>query len=139
VEITLKQGEDEHRIKERELKTDIHSLKTQNKEQELSHNDYVFALNTDFSKKQTNLRLEYERMFNDTKKKYDLKLQKIRSEMEEARAALIKQAEEQKDAKIAQLTKEHGKKYTEIKNYYADITATNLALIKQLKNEINDL
>lgn len=29
------------------------------------------------------------------------------------------------------------KKYNAIKNYYSDITATNLDLIKTLKNEIN--
>lgn len=36
VEITLKQLEDEHRIKSRELKTDIRSLKVVKKEQEIS-------------------------------------------------------------------------------------------------------
>ena len=46
--------------------------------------------------------------------------------------------EEKKDQRISQLTKEHQKKYQEIKNYYSDITATNLDLIKQLKNEINE-
>lgn len=65
-------------------------------------------------------------------------MQKLRTEMEEARATLIKQLEEKKDAKISQLTKEHSKKYTEIKNYYSDITATNLDLIKELKNKINE-
>jgi hypothetical protein len=70
--------------------------------------------------------------------KYDLKMHKMRGEMEDARAQLIKNLEEKKDARIAQLTKEHSKKYTEIKNYYSDITATNLDLIKSLKTEIND-
>jgi hypothetical protein len=44
VEITLKQLEDEHRIRERSLKTDIRSLEVALKEQETSQNDYVFAL-----------------------------------------------------------------------------------------------
>jgi hypothetical protein len=37
------------------------------------------------------------------------------------------------------LTTEHTKKYSDIKAYYTEITATNLDLIKQLKNEIKAL
>jgi predicted metallo-beta-lactamase superfamily hydrolase len=72
------------------------------------------------------------------KKKYDLKMHKLRAEIEDMRAQLMKNLEDKKDARIAQLTKEHSKKYTEIKNYYSDITATNLDLIKGLKNDINE-
>lgn len=59
--------------------------------------------------------------------------------MEEHRSNVIKEAETKKETKIAALTKEHNNKYIQIKNYYADITATNLDLIKQLKNEINEM
>ncbi|KRX07161.1 hypothetical protein PPERSA_00071 [Pseudocohnilembus persalinus] len=139
VEITLKQLEDEHRIKSRELKTDTRSLKVIKKEQEVSQHDYVmYALNFDFSKKFLSLRQDYERLANDIKKKYDNKMAKLRTEMEEARQALIKQLEEKKDLKIGNIKKEHHKKYQDIKNYYSDITATNLDLIRQLKNEINE-
>lgn len=55
---------------------------------------------------------------------------KLRTEMEEARQALIKQLEEKKDLKIGNIKKEHHKKYQDIKNYYSDITATNLDLIR---------
>ena len=138
MEVTLKQLEDDHRLKEREFKTDNRTLKIILKEQQLSHFDYVFALKTEFDKQSTLLRQEYERVANDIKRKYDLKMQKLRTEMEDARAQLIKNLEEKKDQRISQLTKEHQKKYQEIKNYYSDITATNLDLIKQLKNEINE-
>lgn len=37
------------------------------------------------------------------------------------------------------LTSEHLKKYSDIKAYYTEITATNLDLIKQLRNEISQL
>ena len=69
-------------------------------------------------------------MFNDVKDKYDLKMRKLRQEMEDQRVTLIKQAEEKKNDKILTLTKDHSRKYTDIKNYYADITATNLDMIK---------
>ena len=31
----------------------------------------------------------------------------------------------------------HSKKYSEIKSYYSDITISNIDMIKQFKNEIN--
>ncbi|CAK61701.1 unnamed protein product (macronuclear) [Paramecium tetraurelia] len=138
VEVTLKQLEDDHRMKDRELKTDIRSLKVQQKEADLAQNDYMFALKTEYDRQATQLRQNFERQANDLKEKYHLKMEKLRREMEEARNNLIKILQEKKDLRIQQLTKEHSKKYTEIKNYYSDITATNLDMIKSLKNEITD-
>lgn len=66
-------------------------------------------------------------------------MQKVRNEMETHRKQLIKQLEDKKDDKIKKLTTEHTKKYSDIKAYYTEITATNLDLIKQLKNEIKEL
>ena len=70
----------------------------------MSHLDYTFALNADQDKKMTLQRQEYERQFIDVKKKYDLKMQKMRNEMEEARSQIIKQAEEKKDDIIRRTT-----------------------------------
>lgn len=64
-------------------------------------------------------------------------MSKMRQEMEEARNAITKQVDDNKIAKIAQITKEHNKKYQEIKNYYADITATNHDKIKTNTVDIN--
>jgi len=129
----LKHQEDDDRIKERELKFDNRALKVQRKEQEVNYNEYEFALRMDNDKKITELRQDYERRADDVKNKYDLKMAKLRDEMEEYRAHLIKQIEDKKDAAIKDLTGRHTKEYAEIKSYYADITATNLNLIKQLK------
>lgn len=63
-------------------------------------------------------------------------MQKMRSEMEETRATLIRQAEDKKDTIIQQLTRDHVKKYMDIKAYYMDITTNNITTIKKLKNEI---
>lgn len=64
-------------------------------------------------------------------------MQKMRAEMEEARSLLIKQAEDKKDDIIKELTKEHVKKYQDIKAYYMDITTNNIGTIKKLKSEIS--
>lgn len=130
--------EDEHLIKSREWITDIRSLKVVKKEQEVSQIDYLFAIDQDRARRLTQARHDYERIANDIKRKYDEKMKKLRNEMEEARANIISRLETKKDQKIQQIVREHTKKYTDIKNYYSDITATNLDLIKQLKNEINE-
>lgn len=51
----------------------------------------------------------------------------------------IKNLEEKKEEKIKRLVNEHTKKYSDIKTYYTEITATNLDLIKQLRHEITQL
>lgn len=81
VQITLKQLEDQHRIRERALKTDIRSLEVSLKEQETSQNDYIFALKSENDKKVTEQRQQFQRKMTDLKKKYDLKMLKVRNEM----------------------------------------------------------
>jgi hypothetical protein len=139
VEITLKQLEDEHRIKERELKTDIRSLQINLREQELSNNDFRFALKVEHDKRTTMQRQEFERLASELKKKYALKMDKQRAEMEEERMRIIKALEDRKDDMIKSRTSEHAQKYTQIKTYYSDIIATNLDFIKQLRIDISDL
>lgn len=105
----------------------------------MSQEDYTFALKAENDKKQTEYRQEFERRANDLKKKYDLKMLKVRNEMEQYRKNLIKHLEQKKDDKIKKLTTEHTKKYSDIKAYYTEITATNLDLIRQLRNQISGL
>ena len=63
---------------------------------------------------------------------------KLRTQLEQAKSQKIKQLEDKKNSEIAVLTKENGKKYVDIKNYFADIINSNLDLIKQLKIEVDD-
>ena len=62
----------------------------------------------------------------------------LREEMERKRKSLILQIENKKNAAIKDLTSKHQKKYNDIKNYYQEITNTNLDIIKQLKDELTD-
>ena len=62
----------------------------------------------------------------------------LRQEMENKRKNEIKKIQEKKDQAIDELTKKHDQKYLDIKNYYTEITNTNLDIIKQLKDELID-
>ena len=60
----------------------------------------------------------------------------LRTEMERKRKKRIQMIETRKNAKIKECTLKHEKKYAEIKEYYQDITSTNLDIIKFLKEEL---
>jgi hypothetical protein len=62
----------------------------------------------------------------------------LRKEMEKRRDQEIQKIEAKKNARIKELTQTHDKKYKDIKNYYQEITNTNLDIIKQLKEELAD-
>jgi len=136
--ITLKNVEDENRINARELKQDLRSLKVAKKEQEVRHAEYLNALTKEKNKEMTRLRQDFERISNEIHLKFKNKMLNLRQEMENKRKNEIKMIQEKKDQAIKELTAKHDQKYVDIKNYYTEITNTNLDIIKQLKDELID-
>lgn len=65
--------------------------------------------------------------------KYSKKMQVLRDELDLRRKTEIHEVEERKNNQISELMKNHEKAFSEIKNYYNDITLKNLALISLLK------
>lgn len=57
---------------------------------------------------------------------------------EKKRKAEIERIEGKKNEAIRTLTKKHEQKYTDIKEYYSEITNTNMDIIKQLKDDLLD-
>ena len=57
----------------------------------------------------------------------------LRDELELRRKTEIHEIEERKNSQINTLMKNHEKAFSDIKNYYNDITLNNLALINSLK------
>lgn len=139
LEQNQKQLEDKHRVQEREQIIDNRYLKSKLREQELGDQNFQFALQFESGKTSILARQEFEREARELKAMYDLKMQKVRSEMEEIRHSRIRAQESKKDVKIKEIIQNFSHKYKDIKNYYNDITASNLGYIKQLKSEINEL
>ena len=132
----LQQKEDQNRIITQDLDSDQRDLQKKLKEQELSQHNYIFALQFDANQNQTQQRQEHERAMRELTLKYDLKKRKVYAEMEEIRGIQTKKLEEEKEAKIKTLKQTHASNYKDIKNYYNDITTSNLSLIKQFKEDI---
>ena len=94
----------------------------------MNKNEYVFTLKIDYDKITTQLRQKYERAYNDSKlnTKQDIEL-------------TIKLIEDKEDIVIKILTASHAEKYTNIKNYYADIITNNWRLKLMIcKKEYSD-
>lgn len=62
--------------------------------------------------------------------KYKHKMLLVRMDMEKKRKAEIAKIEARKDMAIKDLTSQHAGKYAAIKEYYQEITSTNLDIIK---------
>lgn len=65
--------------------------------------------------------------------KYDKKMKMLRDELDLRRKTEIHEVEERKNGQISTLMQRHEEAFTDIKNYYNDITLNNLALINSLK------
>lgn len=84
----------------------------------------------------TQLRSDFERQAREIEAKYEKKMRTLRDELDLRRKTEIHEIEERKNGQINSLMKNHEKAFSDIKNYYNDITLNNLALINTLKVSI---
>ena len=84
----------------------------------------------------TELRDDFERQAREIELKYERKMRALRDELDLRRKTEIHEIEERKNGQINTLMKTHEKAFSDIKNYYNDITLNNLALINTLKVSI---
>lgn len=66
-------------------------------------------------------------------------MQMLRQEQDLRRKTEIHEIEERKNSQINTLMKNHEKAFSDIKNYYNDITLNNLALINSLKEQMEEM
>nr|KAJ3423015.1 Dynein regulatory complex subunit 4 [Polyrhizophydium stewartii] len=138
-ERALQLDQEEHLARELQLKKDKRSLKLELKEFELSHEDIIKNLKQRHDQEITNMRNDFERQAKELHAKYEKKMKVIRDELELKRKNEIHEIEERKNGQINALMKNHDKAFTEIKNYYNDITLNNLALINSLKEQVEEM
>ncbi|XP_038662392.1 dynein regulatory complex subunit 4 isoform X2 [Scyliorhinus canicula] len=137
--VAMKLDQKEHRDQENDIRNDIRNLKVQLKEQELSNENMVKTLKLKNDEEITRLWNDFERQTQDIEAKYQRKMDVLRDEMELKRKTEIHEIEERKNGQINALMKNHEKAFSDIKNYYNDITLNNLALINSLKEQVEDM
>ncbi|KAL2762015.1 dynein regulatory complex subunit 4 isoform a [Daubentonia madagascariensis] len=87
----------------------------------------------------TKMRNDFERQVREIEAKYDKKMKMLRDELDLRRKTEIHEVEERKNGQINTLMRRHEEAFTDIKNYYNDITLNNLALINSLKEQMEDM
>ncbi|XP_077975287.1 dynein regulatory complex subunit 4-like [Styela clava] len=137
--VALKLSQEDHRLQETDLRKDKRSLKVNLKEQELSHEESVKNLVKKQDEHITQLREDFERQAREIESKYERKMRVLRDELELRRKTEIHEIEERKNGQINALMRNHEKAFSDIKNYYNDITLNNLALINSLKEQIEEM
>uniref|UniRef100_A0A0B7ARK5 Dynein regulatory complex subunit 4 n=1 Tax=Arion vulgaris TaxID=1028688 RepID=A0A0B7ARK5_9EUPU len=137
--VAMKLTQDNYNSTEMELRKDKRALKVELKEQELGHENVVKNLKKKNDEEMTFLRNSFERQAKEIESKYDKKMRSLRDELELRRKTEIHEIEERKNAQINTLMKNHEKAFSDIKNYYNDITLNNLALINTLKEQVEDM
>ena len=135
----LKLQTEEHLARESESKRTNRTLKVELKELEMAHEESIRELKGENDKNITKLRQQYEREVRDLQLKLDRMMRLLRDDLELRRKVEILEIEERKNGHINELMKRHEKSFSEIKNYYNDITHNNLDLIRSLKEEVAEM
>ncbi|XP_066541477.1 dynein regulatory complex subunit 4 [Hoplias malabaricus] len=129
----------EHAELENELRKGMRNLKVEIKEKELSDENQRKSLELKHDEEITKLRNYFERQVQEIEAKYEKKMQVLRQEQDLRRKTEIHEIEERKNSQINTLMKNHEKAFSDIKNYYNDITLNNLALINSLKEQVEEM
>eukprot|EP01063_Lacrimia_lanifica_P020331 TRINITY_DN27659_c0_g1_i1.p1 TRINITY_DN27659_c0_g1~~TRINITY_DN27659_c0_g1_i1.p1 ORF type:complete len:453 (+),score=259.31 TRINITY_DN27659_c0_g1_i1:67-1425(+) len=138
-ERALKGKLEEHIEKEGDHKKDLRHQLREKKAQELEHKDQIHRMNLNNYKQLTIFKQAHERQMKEIQAKYEKKIKTLREEMEQRRKMEIDDIEKRKTDHVKELMAQHDKAFQDIRDYYNDITASNLENIKNLKEMVNTM
>jgi len=125
-----------HRDAERTMIGNQRVASKSTREAELAHEDNIKELRRENQQVQTELRDEFQREIREIEAKYEKRCKELRDQNELRRRTELHEVEQRKNSQINALMRRHEKAFSEIKNYYNDITLNNLAHINSLKEQI---
>ncbi|XP_049559512.1 dynein regulatory complex subunit 4 isoform X1 [Orcinus orca] len=134
--VVMKLAQEERRAQEGALCRDMRALQVELKEQELAGELVVKNLRLKHTEEITKIRKDFERQVREIEAKYDKKVRMLRDELDLRRKTEIHEVEERKNGQISMLMQRHEEAFTDIRNYYSEITLNNLALINSLKEQM---
>ncbi|XP_053997414.1 dynein regulatory complex subunit 4 [Hylaeus anthracinus] len=134
--VALKLAQDDHMVQANELYKDKKDLKNIQKEQELAHINEIRALKLQNAEEIDKMTKQFETEAAEMEQKYEQKLTTQYESLMLKHRMEITEVEERKNTQIANLIKNHETAFSEMKNYYNDITLNNLSLIKSMKEQM---
>ncbi|CAH2268547.1 jg2234 [Pararge aegeria aegeria] len=81
----------------------------------------------------------FEEKTRQIEEKADKKLQETKVELTVKHRTEIGEVEERKNKQLSELIAHHERAFSDLKNYYNDITLNNLGLISSLKQQMEDM
>merc|ERR1719265_1285348 len=109
------------------------------KDQQYANEDDVKMLRQGFAKSLGKVRKTFEQNHEALVSQYENQVEQLKIDLELRRKVEIHEIEERKNQHINELLFNHQEAFDEIKTYYNDITHDNLQLIRELKDEINEM
>lgn len=131
--------EDSHLKQKGDQKKSKLQFKRSLQEQEAANVKEIKDLKSKIAKESNKLRDKFEEKHQELIQNYENRLQELRDDLELRRKMEIHEIEERKNRHINDLMDKFEKAFTEMRQYYNSITQDNLALIKCLNDEIEDL
>ncbi|KAF7699371.1 dynein regulatory complex subunit 4 [Silurus meridionalis] len=137
--VAIKLLEKEQADQENELRKGLRSLKIDLREKELSNENHIKNLKLSHDEQITKLRSEFEERLREIEAAYEKKMQTQRQEQDLRRKTEIHELEQRKSIHVNTMIKNHEKAFSDIKNYYSDVTLGNMNQINMLKDQLADM
>lgn len=135
-EQSLRGKETEHTEKEAELEKDIRSLQLSAREQCVNLQTALHTRRLKREKDISEQANDYERQAKEMHLKYEKKIRTLRDDMDRQRNDEISAIERRKEDHVAELRAVHDRAFQDIKEYFTEITSSNLETIRTLKDEV---
>ena len=135
----LQSEQNNHENRERELLRMKEQLKFEQMELELVNANKVAEVRQQHEKQLAKLRQQFEDGMNELTNRCEQRLKQLEADLELRRKVEIHEVEERKNQHINDLIKNHKRAFTQMKNYYNEITSGNLKLIKNLQKQVEEL
>lgn len=134
----LKTAQEDHGAQEQHLLRDKRELRRLLREKEESVQEQLQQLKLQSAAALTEERIKFERELEEIQEHNEIKFQRYVEESGLRQRMEMGEIEERKNNQIAKLIEAHDRAHNELKNYYADITTNNLALIGSLKEQMEE-
>ncbi|KER20933.1 hypothetical protein T265_10621 [Opisthorchis viverrini] len=115
------------------LRKDQRNLKCQMSENICHNAEHVKELKKDYEKQ---IRQDFETKLNEQQKCHQERIKIMVDDLNLQRKNELHDIEERKNNHINRIMQDHDKAFSDMKNYYNDITVNNMALISSLKEQL---
>ncbi|CAH1635942.1 unnamed protein product [Spodoptera littoralis] len=137
--VALKAAKEEHTEQELELLNDKRLLRQEIRERILAAQDELRRAKLIHAEEVSKVRDEFEERARQIEDKADKKLHETKVELTVKHRTEISEVEERKNKQLSELIHHHERAFSDLKNYYNDITLNNLGLISSLKQQMEEM